>query len=115
VLTKALRTAEAVRIFGQDHWIEVFWKRCKGLLKLAETKLRKPQGARACVGLKVVGYLLLLRLQMVLKRYRRFTRVSMDRLVTLCIQYFDPIPVFQQHFHEITIANINMDKYLQTF
>ena len=114
ILTKPLRTAQAVRIAHQHHWIEVFWKRCKGLFKLAEAKLKKPQGARACVGIKLVGYLLLLLLQITLKRYRRFARVSMDRLVTLCAQFIDPIPIFQQHFHEIPIANISMDQYLHT-
>jgi len=114
ILTKPLRTAQAVRIIHQHHWIEVFWKRCKGLFKLADLKLKKPQGARACVGIKLVGYLLLLRLQMALKRYRRFARVSMDRLVTLCMHFFDPLPIFQQHFHEIPIDNINMDQYLRT-
>ena len=114
ILTKPLRTAQAVRIIHQHHWIEVFWKRCKGLFKLADIKLQKPQGARACVGIKLVGYLLLLRLHKALKRYRRFARLSMDRLVTLCMHFFDPLPIFQQHFHELHIHNINMDQYLRT-
>lgn len=102
-----------MRIIHQHHWIEVFWKRCKGLFKLADSKLRTPQGARAGVGIKVIGYLLILRLQIALKRYRRFARISMDRLVTLCQQFFDPIPVLQEHFHLLTIDNISMDQYLR--
>jgi hypothetical protein len=113
ILTQPLRTAEALRIIHQHHWIEVFWKRCKGLFKLANSKLRTPQGARAGVGIKVVGYLLLLRLQIALKRYRRFARISMDRLVKLCQQFFDPIPVFQEHFHLLPIDNISIDQYLR--
>jgi len=81
ILTQPLRTAEAMRIIHQHHWIEVFWKRCEGLFKLADSKLRTPQGVRANVGIKVIGYLLVLRLQIALKRYRRFARISMDRLV----------------------------------
>jgi len=114
ILTKPLRTAQALRIAHQHHWIEVFWKRCKGLFKLAQAKLKKPQGARACVGIKLVGYLLLLRLQIALNRYRRFARVSMDRLVMLCVQFIDPIPILQQHFHETPISNVNMDQYLHS-
>ena len=113
LLTQPLRTAEAMRIIHQHHWIEVFWKRCKGLFKLADSKLRTPQGARAGVGIKVIGYLLILRLQIALRRYRRFARISMDRLVTLCQQFFDPIPVFQEHFHLLPIDNISMDQYLR--
>jgi hypothetical protein len=113
ILTQPLRTAEALRIIHQHHWIEVFWKRCKGLFKLADSKLRTPQGARAGVGIKVVGYLLILRLQIALKRYRRFARISMDRLVSLCQHFFDPIPVFQQHFHLLPIDNISIDEYLR--
>lgn len=113
ILTQPLRTAEALHILHQHHWIEVFWKRCKGLFKLADSKLRTPQGARAGVGIKVVGYLLLLRLQIALKRYRRFARISMDRLVKLCQQFFDPIPVFQEHFHLLPIDNISIDQYLR--
>jgi len=113
ILTQPLRTAEALRIIHQHHWIEVFWKRCKGLFKLANSKLCTPQGARAGVGIKVVGYLLILRLQIALKRYRRFARISMDRLVTLCQQFFDPIPVFQAHFHLLPIDNISIDQYLR--
>lgn len=104
ILTQPLRTAEALRIIHQHHWIEVFWKRCKGLFKLANSKLRTSQGARAGVGIKVVGYLLILRLQIALKRYRRFARISMDRLVTLCQQFFDPIPVFQAHFGMVQVG-----------
>ena len=48
ILTQPIRTAETVRIFHQHHWIEVFWKRCKGVFKRADDKLRNPQGARSC-------------------------------------------------------------------
>jgi hypothetical protein len=58
IVGRPLRSSEALHAFAFHHRIEEFWKLLKGTLDLGDIKLRDREGAHACVGIKLIGYLI---------------------------------------------------------
>ena len=54
VFGKSLRCAEILKIWGQHHGIEQFWRLLKSNMKLSEMSLSSRRGAYASVGIKYV-------------------------------------------------------------
>ena len=63
VFGKSLRSAEILKIWGHHHGIEQFWRLMKSNLKLSEMSLSSRRGAYASVGIKVLGYLVLVNMR----------------------------------------------------
>ncbi len=61
VFGKSLRSSEILRIWSQHHGIEQFWRHLKTDLKLFSMSLGKRQGAYASLGIKILSYLLILK------------------------------------------------------
>ncbi|RKU08199.1 hypothetical protein C6501_16750 [Candidatus Poribacteria bacterium] len=61
VFGKPLRSAEILRIWSQHHGIEQFWRYLKTDLKLSSISLEKRQGAYASLSIKILSYLLILK------------------------------------------------------
>ena len=61
VFGKPLRSAEILRIWSQHHGIEQFWRYLKIDIKLSSISLEKRQGAYASLGIKILSYLLILK------------------------------------------------------
>ena len=59
VFGKPLRACEILRIWSQHHSIEQFWRILKSYLKLSKMSLETREGAYACLGIKVISYLLM--------------------------------------------------------
>ncbi len=93
VFGKPLRTCEALRIWSQHHGIEHFWRQSKSCLHLSGMSLRSTVGAYAGLGIKVMGYLMLLRVS--ISECRTFHQIQLE-LTGQRQMLLDII----EHFHE---------------
>ena len=76
VFGKSLRCAEILKIWGQHHGIEQFWRLMKSNMKLSEMSLSSRRGASASVGVKVLGYLVLVNMRV--STGRSFHQIQME-------------------------------------
>jgi len=64
-------------------------KLLKDILELGAMHLRGREGAYACVGVKVIAYLVVSMMRQNLRRLGRFRNVTISRLVRLCPKFVD--------------------------
>jgi len=107
-----LRACEAMRAYHLHHWIEEFWKVQKSVLQVAASSLRGRAGALACVGIKILAYLLLTLVRRGLKKLRRFSQLTLHQLVHLCPKFVDMRAFLREHFHGRIPANYGLDQAL---
>ena len=89
---RKLRACEILAIWQQHHGIEQFWRALKTVLQIRQMRLRGRQGVYATLAIKVIAYLLMLRIGY----YSHLTRqqIQMEVSKQLDIQHF-----FNEHFH----------------
>lgn len=107
-----LRSCEALHAFAFHHRIEEFWKLLKGTLHLDNMKFQEREGAYACVGLKIMGYIVVNMVKQRLRKRRCFNNVTINQLVELCPKFVDIRKVFKEHFHAIIPDNYNLENAL---
>ena len=93
VFGKPLRTCEALKIWSQHHGIEHFWRQTKSSLNLSDMSLQSTQGAYAGIGIKVMGYLMLLQIS-ILER-RTFHQIQLELTGQRHV-----LKEIMEHFHE---------------
>ena len=101
-----------MRAYHLHHWIEEFWKQQKSVLQVAASSLRGRAGALACVGLKILAYVLLTQVCRGLRKLRRFSQLTLHQMVHLCPQFVDMRAFLREHFHDRIPANYGLDKAL---
>ncbi|MCP4285278.1 MAG: transposase [Gammaproteobacteria bacterium] len=89
VIGRPLRSGEILHAYSFHHRIEEFWKLLKHTLHLGDMKLHGRAGAHACIGLKVIEYLILNTMKQRLRRLRRFRHVTIHQLVHLCPHFVE--------------------------
>lgn len=109
---RPLRSSEALCAFAFHHRIEEFWKLLKNTLELGEMHLRDREGAHACVGIKIIAYLVVNTMKQNLRKLGRFRNVTINKLVRLCPKFVDVLQIFKEHFHGIIPDNHTLDKAL---
>jgi len=107
-----LRSCETLHAFSFHHRIEDFWKLLKGTLNLGSMKLQERHGAHACVGIKIIGYLIVNMMKQNLRKLKIFTKVTINQLIELCPKFIDIHSIFKEHFHNIIPDNHNLNKAL---
>lgn len=112
VVGRPLRSCEAIHAFSFHHRIEEFWKLLKGTLHLDSMKLQERHGAYACVGLKIIGYLVVNMMKQNLRKFKAFTKVTINQLIELCPKFIDIKSIFKEHFHNIIPTNYNLNNAL---
>jgi len=112
IVGRPLRSSEALHAFAFHHRIEEFWKLLKGTLDLGDMRLRGREGAHACVGVKMIGYLIVNMMKQNLRKLNRFRNVTINQLINLCPQFVDMRQIFKEHFHDLIPDNYNLDKAL---
>ncbi|QTA85701.1 hypothetical protein [Desulfonema magnum] len=109
---RPLRSSEALHAFAFHHRIEEFRKLLKDTLELGAMHLRDRKGAHACVGVKVIAYLVVNMMKQNLRKLRRFRNVTINKLVRLCPKFVDVRKIFKEHFQSIIPNNHTLDKAL---
>lgn len=112
VVGRPLRSCEALHAFSFHHRIEEFWKLLKGTLDLGSMKLQEREGAYACVGIKIIGYLVVNTMKQNLRKLRAFRNVTINQLVELCPKFIDMMSIFKEHFQSIIPNNYNLNNAL---
>lgn len=112
VVGNPLRTAEALKAYSFHHRIEEFWKVMKGTIELKGMKLQKREGAHACVGLKIIAYMVLNMMKQNLRKLKHFNGITINKLVKLCPKFVNIKQIFKEHFHELIPHNYNLNKAL---
>ncbi|MCP4487556.1 MAG: hypothetical protein GY820_09605 [Gammaproteobacteria bacterium] len=112
IVGRPLRSSEALCAFAFHHRIEEFWKLLKNTLELGEMHLRDREGAHACVGIKIIAYLVVNTMKQNLRKLKRFRNVTINKLVRLCPKFVDVLKIFKEHFHGIIPDNHTLDKAL---
>jgi len=112
IVGRPLRRSEALHAFAFHHRIEEFWKLLKGTLDLGDMKLRDREGAHACVGIKLIGYLIVNRLKQNLRKLQRFRNVTINTLVNLYPKFIERRQFFKEHFHDFVPENYGLDEAL---
>ena len=113
VIGKKLRTAEALKAYSFHHRIEEFWKTMKGTIHLKDMKLQHREGAHACIGLKIIAYMVLNMMKQNLRKLKRFKNITINKLVNLCPKFVNIIDVFKEHFHELIPNNYSLNEALR--
>jgi hypothetical protein len=90
----SFRSAEIWHIWKQHHIIEHFWKILKSLLKIKSMRLHD-DGLYAALLIKVVAYLLLIRL----KLKKSFLKFSLTEIMRKIQREFDLRDILVEHFH----------------
>ncbi|QTA88892.1 hypothetical protein [Desulfonema magnum] len=109
---RPLRSSEALHAFAFHHRIEEFRKLIKNTFELGAMHLRDRKGAHACVGIKVIAYLVVNMIKQNLRKLRRFRDVTINKLVRLCPKFVDVREIFKEHFQSIIPDNHMLDKAL---
>ena len=94
VFGKPLRTCEALRSWSQHHGIEQFWRYFKSSLHVSAMSLQSRQGAYTSLGIKVISYLMLLKIS--LSERRTFHQIQLQLTGERQI-----LIDFMTHFHEM--------------
>ncbi|MCP4118350.1 MAG: hypothetical protein GY737_23705, partial [Desulfobacteraceae bacterium] len=101
IVGRPLRSSEALCAFAFHHRIEEFWKLLKNTLELGEMHLRDREGAHACIGIKIIAYLVVNTMKQNLRKLGHFRNVTINKLVRLCPKFVDVLQIFKEHFHGI--------------
>jgi len=112
VIGRPLRSGEILHAYSFHHRIEDFWKLMKGTLHAGDMKLQGREGAHACVGVKIIGCIVINMMKQNLRKKRRFRNITINKLVNLCPKFVDILKIFKEHFHKILPDNYNLDKAL---
>lgn len=107
-----LQAGEAMRAYHLHHWIEEFWKMQKSVLQVATNSLRGWAETLACMGIKILAYLLLTLVRRGLKKLRRFPQLTSHESVHLCPKFVDLRAFPREHFHDRIPANYGLDQAL---
>ena len=91
---KPLRACEILKIWTQHQGIEQYWRRLKTDLHLSSMSLEDREGAYANLGIKVMSYLLLLKMSM-------STRCSFHQIQLRLTGQRDMLYEILTHFHDI--------------
>lgn len=112
VAGRPLRGSEALHAFAFHHRIEEFWKLLKDTFELGAMHLQDREGAYACVGVKIISYLIVSTMKQNLRKFRRFRNITINKLVKLCPKFVDVREIFKEHFHGLIPSNYTLDKAL---
>ena len=94
VFGKPLRTCEALKIWSQHHGIEHFWRQLKSSLHLSAMRLESTQGASAGLGIKVMSYLMLLKVSILERRTFHQIQLQLTGQRQMLVE-------IMEHFHEL--------------
>lgn len=112
IVGRPLRSGEALHAYAFHHRIEEFWKLLKDTLEIGAMHLRHREGSHACVGIKVIAYLVVNMMKQNLRKLRRFGNITINKLVRLCPKFVDIRQIFKEHFQSIIPDNYTLDKAL---
>jgi hypothetical protein len=113
--TTPLRSCEAINIYHYRSAIERLWKSFKYYWKIKSKQQHNTNGAYACLGSTAMGYITLLRIFYKLKKYRRFSKLTIPKLITICQDFLDIPSIIKEHFHIKISLNPNIDAYMSRF
>lgn len=109
---RPLRSSEALHAFAFHHRIEEFWKLLKETLELGDMHLQDREGAYACVGIKIISYLVVNMMKQHLRTLKRFRNITINKIVNLCSKFVDMRQIFKEHFHDIIPESYGLDEAL---
>lgn len=112
IVGRPLRSSEALHAFAFHHRIEEFWKLLKDTLELGDMHLQGREGAYACVGIKLISYLVVNMMKQNLRKLTRFRNITLNKIVNLCPIFVDIRQFFKEHFHEIVPENYGLAEAL---
>jgi hypothetical protein len=112
IVGRPLRSSEALHAFAFHHRIEEFWKLLKDTLELGDMHLQGREGAYACVGIKLISYLVVNMMKQNLRKLTRFRNITLNKIVNLCPTFVDIRQFFKEHFHEIIPENYGLAEAL---
>ena len=112
IVGRPLRSSEALHAFAFHHRIEEFWKLLKDTLKLGAMHLQDREGAYACVGIKIISYLVVNMMKQHLRKLTRFRNITINKIVNLCSTFVDMRQIFKEHFHDVIPENYGLDEAL---
>ena len=96
VFGKPLRICEALKIWSQHHGIEHFWRQTKSSLNLSDMSLQSTQGAYTGIGIKVMGYLMLLQISILERRTFHQIQLELTGQRQMLLE-------IMTHFHELNL------------
>jgi len=96
----SLRGAQIWHIWLQHHVIECFWKTLKSILGIKQMRLQG-EGLYACLLIKVIAYLLAIRLQST----KQFFKLSITQIMRKLQKDLDLNDVLLEHFHLALFAD----------
>ena len=112
IVGRPLRSSEALHAYSFHHRIEEFWKLLKQTLHVGDMKLQGRSGAHACVGLKVIEFLLLNGMKQHLRKLRRFRNVTINKLVNLCPHFVDMRHILKTMFPDLIPDHYDLEEAL---
>ncbi len=112
IVGRALRSSEALHAYSFHHRIEEFWKLLKHTLHIGDMKLQGRDGAHACIGLKIIEYLILNMIKQSLRKFRRFRRVTIHQLVHLCPHFVESRQMLASLFPDLIPAQYGLEEAL---
>jgi hypothetical protein len=112
IVGRPLRSSEALHAFAFHHRIEEFWKLLKDTLEVGEMHLQDREGAYACVGIKLISYLVVTMMKQQLRTLARFRHITINKIVSLCPKFVDMRQFFKEHFHAIIPEHYGLDEAL---
>ncbi len=112
IVGRPLRSGEALHAYSFHHRIEEFWKLLKQTLHVGDMKLQGRSGAHACVGLKVIEFLLLNGMKQHLRKLRRFRNVTINKLVNLCPHFIEIRQVLKSMFPDLIPDHYGLEEAL---
>jgi len=112
IVGRPLRSSEALHAFAFHHRIEEFWKLLKDTLELGDMHLQDREGAHACVGIKIISYLVVNMMKQNLRTLKRFRNITINKIVHLCPTFVDMRQFFKEHFHDVIPEYYGLDEAL---
>lgn len=109
---RPLRAGETLHAYSFHHRTEDFRKLLRDTLELGAMHLRGREGAHACVGIKIIAYLVVSMMRQNLKRLGRFRNVTISGLVGLCPKFVDVRQIFKELFPGIVPGSHTLDDAL---
>jgi hypothetical protein len=107
-----LRSSEALHAFAFHHRIEEFWKLLKDTVELGAMHLQDREGAYACVGIKIISYVVVNMMKQNLRKLKRFRNITLHKIVNLCSKFVDMRQIFNEHFHDVIPESYGLDEAL---
>ncbi len=74
--------------------------------------LQDREGAHACVGIKIIGYLVVNLMKQNLRKLTRFRNMTINKIVNLCPKFVDIRQLFKEHFHDVIPENYGLGEAL---